>query len=189
MDETLLHVRKLTDPSDPDKNAVLSVRPGLEEFLKEAGENFEVVVFTAGQQAYADPILDIIDSEGLIANRLYRDSCEPSGKEHIKDLSKLGRDLSQVIIVDNTPTTYERQPLNAIPVASWYNDNEHDKELSYVTHILRKLSLEEDVTDVLGVAHQQGVSSAYETVLALGIVDIDNEQLNTNTSLQVLEEQ
>jgi len=33
------------------------------------------MVFTAGSQPYADPILDKIDPCKLIKHRLYRDSC------------------------------------------------------------------------------------------------------------------
>lgn len=34
---------------------------------------FELVIFTAADPQYADPILDAIDKYGLIGKRLYRD--------------------------------------------------------------------------------------------------------------------
>ena len=51
-------------------------RPHLAVFLKKAAELFEVVVFTAGSRAYAEPVLDALDPRGeLFAWRLYRDAC------------------------------------------------------------------------------------------------------------------
>jgi RNA polymerase II subunit A small phosphatase-like protein len=41
---------------------------------------------------------------------------------YVKDLSKLGRDLTRVVIVDNSPASYLYQPENAIPVSSWFDD-------------------------------------------------------------------
>jgi len=36
-----------------------------------------------------------------------------------QDLSRLGRDIREVIIVDNSPASYAFQPQNAVPVESW----------------------------------------------------------------------
>jgi len=49
---------------------------------------YEIVVFTAGQKDYADPILDTIDeTKTIFKKRLYRDDCISINKEYyIKDL-------------------------------------------------------------------------------------------------------
>ena len=54
---------------------------------------YELVVFTAGMKEYADWILNDFDKSGYISHRLYRDSTDYKHGVHIKDLSKLGRDL------------------------------------------------------------------------------------------------
>ena len=58
------------------------------ECLKKAAELFQVVVFTASHQAYADVVLDIIDPQReLFAKRLYRESCiKTQDGVYIKDL-------------------------------------------------------------------------------------------------------
>jgi TFIIF-interacting CTD phosphatase-like protein len=52
-----------------------------------------------------------------------------SRTSHVKDLRILkNRDLSKVILVDNSPHTYLFQKNNAIPIISFFNDSE-DSEL------------------------------------------------------------
>lgn len=63
---------------------------------------------------------------------------------YVKDLSKLGRDLKNVIIVDNNPDAYLWHKENAIPIRSWYDD-QNDCELKDLIPILQKLAKVEDV--------------------------------------------
>ena len=46
----------------------------------------------------------------------------------MKDLSLLGRDLKDVIIIDNSPTSYFFHPENALGSKTWYDDDD-DREL------------------------------------------------------------
>ncbi|GJT42776.1 carboxy-terminal domain RNA polymerase II polypeptide A small phosphatase 1-like protein [Tanacetum coccineum] len=48
----------------------------------------------------------ILDPKGLISHRLYRDSCKSFQRKLVKDLSGLGRDLNNVVIVDDDPKCY-----------------------------------------------------------------------------------
>jgi len=66
----------------------------------------------------------------------------------VKDLSKLGRDLKDVIIIDNSPSAYLFQPENAIPIVSWYQ-NKSDKELSKLIPFLTNLAKVDDVRKFL----------------------------------------
>jgi CTD small phosphatase-like protein 2 len=50
--------------------------------------------------------LDQIDKEKYISYRLYRQHALPHGPIFVKDLSRIGRDLSRTIIVDNVAENF-----------------------------------------------------------------------------------
>lgn len=63
---------------------------------------------------YADPVSDLLDKWGAFRCRLFRESCVFHRGNYVKDLSRLGRDLNKVIIVDNSPASYVFHPDNAV---------------------------------------------------------------------------
>ncbi|KAJ8253110.1 hypothetical protein GJAV_G00209240 [Gymnothorax javanicus] len=123
-------------------------RPHVDEFLKRMGELFECVLFTASLAKYADPVSDLLDKWGAFRCRLFRESCVFHRGNYVKDLSRLGRDLNKVIIVDNSPASYIFHPDNAVPVASWFDDMS-DTELLDLIPFFERLSKVEDVYTVL----------------------------------------
>ena len=56
----------------------------------------------------------------------------------MKDLSKIGRELKDVIIIDNADFSYMFQVSNAFPCKSWYDD-QSDRELIDFVPILQAL--------------------------------------------------
>eukprot|EP01056_Protomagalhaensia_sp_Gyna25_P001126 Protomagalhaensia_sp_Gyna_25__1125@NODE_1550_length_1742_cov_119_298884_g1258_i0_p1_GENE_NODE_1550_length_1742_cov_119_298884_g1258_i0NODE_1550_length_1742_cov_119_298884_g1258_i0_p1_ORF_typecomplete_len341_score34_76NIF/PF03031_18/3e49_NODE_1550_length_1742_cov_119_298884_g1258_i05921614 len=123
-------------------------RPGVDEFLSFCTDLYEVVIFTASVGKYAGPLLDKIDPARRCPWRLYRDACLLWQGNYIKDLSKLGRDLKDVLIVDNSPASSILQPDNAIPIRSWFDDPS-DRELYELMPILRALSRVDDIQAVM----------------------------------------
>ncbi|KPP72423.1 carboxy-terminal domain RNA polymerase II polypeptide A small phosphatase 1-like [Scleropages formosus] len=123
-------------------------RPHVDEFLKRMGEMFECVLFTASLAKYADPVSDELDRWGAFRSRLFRESCVFHRGNYVKDLSRLGRDLNKVIIVDNSPASYVFHPDNAVPVASWFNDMS-DTQLLDLIPFFERLSKAEDVYTIL----------------------------------------
>ncbi|XP_068603925.1 CTD (carboxy-terminal domain, RNA polymerase II, polypeptide A) small phosphatase-like a isoform X1 [Brachionichthys hirsutus] len=119
-------------------------RPHVDEFLQRMGALFECVLFTASLAKYADPVADLLDQWGVFRTRLFRESCVFHRGNYVKDLSLLGRELSKVIIVDNSPASYIFHPENAVPVQSWFEDMT-DTELLDLIPLFEGLSKEEDI--------------------------------------------
>jgi len=176
LDETLVHSR-LDDECSSDfqfdlvfnnQKYIVSVlqRPYLKEFMLRVTELFEVVIFTASQQVYAEKLLDIIDPENkLIKHRIYRDSCVVVEGNYLKDLSVLGRDLSQTVIVDNSPQAFAFQIENGIPIQSWY-DCPEDDNLMRLIPFLEKLAAAEYVRPIVNQKFmlQDRVNSHRDTI-------------------------
>ncbi|XP_041857297.1 carboxy-terminal domain RNA polymerase II polypeptide A small phosphatase 1-like [Melanotaenia boesemani] len=123
-------------------------RPHVDEFLKRMGELFECVLFTASLSKYADPVSDLLDKWGAFRSRLFREACVFHRGNYVKDLSRLGRDLNKVIIIDNSPASYIFHPENAVPVASWFDDMS-DTELLDLIPFFERLSKVDDIYDIL----------------------------------------
>lgn len=89
LDETLIHCVdnyetdadlklsiKLTNDDSRLHCFGVNIRPYALTFLKKMSKKFEIVIFTASQQEYADAILDELDPDNeLFQHRLYRQHC------------------------------------------------------------------------------------------------------------------
>jgi len=81
----------------------------------------------------------------LISSRLYRENCVQLSEDlYVKDLRILGRDLKDVIIVDNTPYAFAAQLDNGYPIVPFYDDKE-DCELERFQIYLEELKAEDDI--------------------------------------------
>ena len=82
------------------------IRPGVTQFLKRMTRLYEMVIYTASLSKYADPLVTMLDPEGFCAYRLFREHCTLVNNAFVKDLTRLGRNMEDVIIVDNSPVAY-----------------------------------------------------------------------------------
>jgi len=128
-------------------------RPYVDQFLKTMADRFELVVFTASLAKYADPVLDLLDKDKVVGSRLFREACSNHKGLYVKDLSRLGRDMRHVIIIDNSPASYMFHPENAVPIDSWFDD-ENDTELLDLIPFLEDITKVDNVTSVLDTNHR-----------------------------------
>ena len=117
------------------------VRPYVYEFLNELKNYYEIVTFTAGTKEYADNILNLVDvNDNLIKYRLYRHHTTIMGMNVFKDLMRLGRDMSKIIIIDNLKDNFKLQPNNGLFIKTWTSDI-NDNQLFDLQKILRDIAI------------------------------------------------
>lgn len=118
------------------------------EFLEILGKKFELIIFTASRQDYADIIIDKIDPEGKhIAHRLYRQHCNlvssahsTSKKDyHVKSMGVVSnRKKEDLLIIDNLIYSYAFDIENGIPIRP-YLYGKQDSELQFLADALSDL--------------------------------------------------
>lgn len=167
LDETLIHsVFKPIEGSDmiikiPDEvtdhegnkyslmnDIYVFKRPGVDMFLKRLARYYELVIFTASIDKYANPVIDALDKSNLCQYRLYREHCTYMYNVFIKDLKKLGRRMEDILILDNSPISYLFQKQNALPIQTWLDDK-NDIELYKYLRPLEYLAKVDDVRTVI----------------------------------------
>ena len=135
LDETLMSFVYINNEK---KEGISRIRPFLYNFLNLVKEYYEIIIFTASTQIYADPILDVIEViKGKYFNyRLYREHCSIVNNVIVKDISLIGRDISKIIIVDNMQQNFKLQKENGILISSFWGEDSNDKALLHLGRIL-----------------------------------------------------
>ena len=140
LDETLISFK--LEPNDENKGTI-RFRPYLDSFLQKVKEKYEIIVFTSGTQDYADPLEDAIEQEEKYFDaRLYRQHTIACGKDIVKDISRIGRPLDKILIVENMPQNYRLQKENGILIKSFYGEDIYDTALVALGDILMKIANE-----------------------------------------------
>jgi Dullard-like phosphatase family protein len=133
LDETLVHYYEFEGVGN------YGIRPGMHEFLERMRSvGYELVIFTAATQDYADWVIGQIDPNGLVEHRLYRQNTLPWGPLFVKDLSRLNRDLERTLIIDNVQENFMLHPNNGIFISTWY-DHPNDTALFELVPLLEEL--------------------------------------------------
>lgn len=169
MDETLIHaeIKSQKDPDIEDAdfkiqlknqndagqveeyNVWVKMRPYYDDCIENLAKYYEIVVFTAGEQEYADAILDVLDPDGLIKHRLYRQHCIcVNGSYYVKDLRIIkDRDLDKMVLVDNSVISFAYNIDNGVPCAEFYRWTENDEELLYLHSYLDELFHQDSIPE------------------------------------------
>eukprot|EP01063_Lacrimia_lanifica_P039690 TRINITY_DN8787_c0_g1_i1.p1 TRINITY_DN8787_c0_g1~~TRINITY_DN8787_c0_g1_i1.p1 ORF type:complete len:276 (+),score=76.79 TRINITY_DN8787_c0_g1_i1:147-974(+) len=130
LDETLIYARE----------GPLYARPGLNELLEFLSTNCEPVVWTAGVKAYAQAVIRNIDQNQAFRHCVYRHKKWFSGcAGYNKDLTLLGRDMSKLIILENTPDCVRGNEENGILVADYEGGELPDSTIPRMTEFLAGL--------------------------------------------------
>ena len=140
LDETLVHFK--VNPQN-DSEGVLRVRPGIVEFLDSIDQYYELIIFTAATQEYADLLIDAVEENKIyFEHRLYRQHTVIIDNDFVKDLSRVGRPLDKIAIVDNMPQNFRLQKENGINIKAFWGEEVYDTALIDLAPILINIAKE-----------------------------------------------
>lgn len=81
------------------------MRPGLESFLNDMSQIFEIVIYTASISDYAEAIINQLSLSSYISRIFHRDHCKQrSDSAIIKDISVVDRDPQTMVMIDVSVT-------------------------------------------------------------------------------------
>ena len=149
LDETLIHLRqkkdiinikndvniKINNTSDyfynnNDKNRnkyLLQFRVGLFSFLTILKPFYEIISFTSATHEYADVIINEIEkNRKFFDHKFYREHTVIYKDTFVKDISRIGRDMKKIIIIDNNERNFVLNKENGIKIAPFYGDDDNN---------------------------------------------------------------
>ena len=165
LDETLIYLQN-KDSLKADINSII-LRPNLNEFLHEMKSIYELIIFSENSQEYVEPIIDLIQKKENYFDYIICKSYityDSRGNE-IKDLSLLGRDLKNVIVVDNIKQYYKNKE-NLICIKSFFGDVNNDKKtLKLLGNVLKEIKIDAENTGDIRTSINQLKYKLYPKVI------------------------
>lgn len=149
-------------------------RPYLDKFIEHVSKKFELVFYTSGVAEYSNLVINSIDTQNTVSGRLFRDSCKLNSNQddtspnssygakgipknsknlanevrYLKDIPKLGRLMSNIIVLDSNTMTCSECIQNTVPIRPWFRSKD-DTELKEILPILDSLAKVKDVRVVI----------------------------------------
>jgi Dullard-like phosphatase family protein len=147
------HIVNVTLPSKKRTKIGINIRPHWEETMDLIKDKYQIVIYTASHQSYADAVLNYMDPQLKYTKyRLYRNNCvqaNVNGKKfYIKDLDIFDKyyNLKDIIIIDNSVLSFAYHLNNGIPIVPYY-DSEEDNELSILGYYLLSIYNYDDLRE------------------------------------------
>ena len=141
LDETLIHFK--VNQSE-DGEGMLKLRPGVFSFLEKIREFYEIILFTEASEAYAKLMIEAFNKNKKYFDfKLYRQHTMIIENDFVKDLSKLGRPMDKIIIIDNFPQNFKLQKNNGIVIKPFLGENKNDQALEDLIPILINIAKDE----------------------------------------------
>lgn len=127
-------------------------RPGVDKFLHDMAQYYEIVLYSPSHEGVAGPVVDTLDKGGCIMHRLFRDATYYIDGTHVKDLSKLNRNLNRIVALDDDALALQLNPKNLIRVKTYDDPHDRtDRTLQRITPLLIEIAREgcQDVPTLL----------------------------------------
>ena len=127
LEDTLINIK-----ISYENKAIIRPRPGLIEFLCGIKPFYEIISFSKLSQNYSNTIIRLIEKDRkLFDYNLYREHCTLVGRKFVKDISRIGRDMKTIIMVDDLQDNLEDFNDNGILILPYDGDNTKNDRVLY----------------------------------------------------------
>ena len=138
LNETLINFKY-----EENGEGYVRIRPFLFGFLEEVSQLYELIVFTNSEKEYADSVIEAIEKDRTYFDHVfYRQHTIIVGNDFVKDLTRIGRPLNSIIIIDNMPQNYKLQKENGILIKPFWGEDSKDRTLYDLMPILLYIAKE-----------------------------------------------
>jgi len=118
-------------------------RPGVDKFLLDMAQYYEIVLYSPSIDGIADPVVSSLDKQGCIMHRIYRDGTYYHNGYHVKDLRSLNRNVNRMIVIDDDLNEVQFNPENVVRVKPYTDPNDRtDNTLARITPFLIEIARE-----------------------------------------------
>lgn len=156
----------------------IAKRPGVDLFLFYMAHMYEVVVYSKLSQFDGEAIMEKLDPLRLVTFRLYRFATSYENGQYKKDLDRLNRDLSKVVVMGHD-SSYLDHPDNFVQVTPW-DGNDQDMTLLNSIDFLETLATSElpDLRTAIRAYRSEGYSDV--------LTEFDNRQRDAYESMRAI---
>ena len=127
LEDTLLNIRYLNNGK-----LLLSLRPGLFSFLSGIKQYYEIISFSKFSKNYSSTIINYIQGNSkLFDYSFYREHCALIGRKFYKDITRIGRDMKRIIMVDDLPENLDRHWDNGILIKPYEGSEQNNDRVLY----------------------------------------------------------
>ncbi|KAL5548617.1 hypothetical protein UlMin_003848 [Ulmus minor] len=107
-------------------------RPGVDAFLEQMAQFYEIVVFSDYSNMYVDPVMERLDTKNCVRYRLGKAATKYQNGQHYRDLSKLNRDPAKVIYLSAHARENSLQPENGAPIKPYKLESDDTALLDFI---------------------------------------------------------
>ena len=125
------------------------MRQGLQQFLHEISETFEVFFFTASTKEYGQQIINHILPDTPSDHMFFGDDCVKTLGYPVKDLNAIKYDLDKLILIDDTEASAHFQPKNLIKISPWFGCETDTVLLDQLLPALKSLNQDGKIPSIL----------------------------------------
>jgi TFIIF-interacting CTD phosphatase-like protein len=160
LDETLIYSSEKKLDRNPEfifEQYYVYLRPHLEQFLNELAPNFSLAIWSSGNDAYVEYIVNKIKPDSIEFEFVWgRSKCTPRRdlevdeyffEKKLKKVKKFGHSLEKILIVDDTSQKARSNYGNAI-YSDEYKGEPDDTMLPNLCRYLKTLSQVENVRKI-----------------------------------------